>query len=123
MNMTLPVGLMNIFVLKDRVRENFADGLDGFRKTFPYCGDDDYLFKLGAMSGGDLQELVDDLARAGLDPEKDLAIAEGMHGPWQHSEGIAFRAEGDPDAYFRPWFAYAEKENNCDCTTALEDQP
>ena len=121
--MTLPVGLMNIFVLKDRVRERIADGLDGFRKTFPHCAEDEHLFKLGAMSGGDLQELVDALAKAGLDPEKDLAIAEGMHGPWQHSEGIAFRAEGDPDAYFRPWFAYAEKENNCDSCTSLEAQP
>ncbi len=122
--MTLPVGLMNIFVLKERVRERIADGLDGFRNTFPHCAEDEHLFKLGAMSGGDLQALVDKLAKAGLDPEKDLAIAEGMHGPWQHSEGIAFRADGAEDDCFRPCYAYAVgTENDHDSRTTLKAQP
>ena len=86
--MSLPVGLMNIFVLKSRVEADFVGGLEGFRDKLQCFAEDDFLFRMGAMSGQDFQEIMDELVAGGLDPDKDLAMAEGMYGPSQHTRAF-----------------------------------
>ncbi len=107
--MSLPVGLMSIFVLKSRVEARFAGGLQGFRETLQYFDEDDYLFRLGAMSGQDFQEVLDALIAGGLDPDQDVAMAEAMHGPTQQCPGIVFTRFA-PDNLIGGWVARAEAE-------------
>ncbi len=107
--MSLPVGLMNIFVLKSRVEARFVGGLEGFREQLQHYAEDDFLFRMGAMSGQDFQEILHKLSSGGLDPDQDLAMAEAMHGPTQHTPGIVFN-QFAPDALIGGWVARAEAE-------------
>lgn len=107
--MSLPVGLMNIFVLKSRVEARFVGGLEGFREQLQHYAEDDFLFRMGAMSGQDFAEIVDALVEGGLDPDKDLATAEGMHGPGQQCPGIIF-TDMSPESLIGGWVARAEAE-------------
>ena len=107
--MSLPVGLMNIFVLKSRVVSDFAGGLAGFRDKLQCFAEDEYLFRMGAMSGQGFQEILDELVAGGLDPDKDLAMAEGMYGPTLHAPGILF-SNYSPESLIGGWVARAEAE-------------
>ena len=107
--MSLPVGLMSIFVLKSRVEACFVGGLEGFRERLKYLDEDEFLFRLGAMSGQDFQGTLDALIAGGLDPDQDLAMAEAMHGPTQQCPGIVFK-QFAPGSLIGGWVARAEAE-------------
>lgn len=107
--MTLPVGLMSLFVRKDVVETQYENGAAGFRERYPSTREDEHLFSLGAMSGGDLQLLIDELREAGLDPAGQIAIAEAFSGPCERCPGIAFD-HVEPEALVGGWVARASCE-------------
>ena len=107
--MTITVGLMSLFVLKDDVEAQYPGGLEGFRRTYPFCGEDDHLVSLGSMCGGEMQEFIDALSVAGLHPHRQVAIAEAFGGPAEICPGIVFE-DLTPDNPFGGWIARAASE-------------
>lgn len=107
--MTITVGLMSLFVLRNDVEAQYPGGLKGFRKTYPFCGEDDYLVCLGSMRGGEMGEFIDELCAAGLYPHRQVAIAEAFGGPSEICPGIVFE-DLAPDKPFGGWIARASIE-------------
>jgi len=109
MIMTLTVGLMSLFVLKNDIEAQYPGGLEGFRNRYPFRAEDDYLVSLGSMSGGEMQEFIDELCAAGLHPDRQVAIAEAFGGPSEICPGIVFE-DLSPDNPFGGWIARAASE-------------
>ena len=107
--MTITVGLMSLFVLKKDIEVQYPGGLEGFRRTYPFCGEDDYLVSLGSMCGGEMQEFIDALSVAGLHPHRQVAIAEAFGGPAEICPGIVFE-DLAPENPFGGWIARAASE-------------
>ena len=107
--MTITVGLMSLFVLKSDIEAQYPGGLEGFGRAYPFHGEDDYLIVLGSMSGGEMQEFIDELRIAGLYPERQVAIAEAFGGPSEICPGIVFE-DLAPEDPFGGWIARAAIE-------------
>ena len=107
--MTIAVGLMSLFVLKSDIEAQYPGGLEGFRQAYPFHGEDDYLIVLGSMSGGEMQEFIDELRIAGIHPERQIAIAEAFGGPSEICPGIVFE-DLAPENPFGGWIARASSE-------------
>ena len=83
--MSIRIVFQMVVIKKSAVRKHYPDGEAGFRSTYPFAAEDRYLFGLGSMSGGELEEILQELTAAGFTaflperlPVNDAAIAFGQ---------------------------------------------
>ena len=58
--MSIRIVFQMVVIKKSAVRKHYPDGEAGFRSTYPFAAEDRYLFGLGSMSGGELEEILHD---------------------------------------------------------------
>jgi hypothetical protein len=63
--MSIRIVFQMVVIKKSAVRKHYPDGEAGFRSTYPFAAEDRYLFGLGSMSGGELEEILEELTAAG----------------------------------------------------------
>lgn len=104
--MTLPVGRMTLFVHKHTLEAKYPGGLDGFRTDHPERNEDDHLVSVGC---GSLRSCLRSVEHAGIDPEREVAIAAAADGPLRICRGIVLE-RADPSRT-RQWLARAAEDS------------
>lgn len=88
--MAIELRFLTALIRKDAVAASFPGGLAGFRRTHPEALEDESLFAIRSLSGGELNEALDDIAAAGLDLGACCAVGDMWGGPFTPCDGIAF---------------------------------
>lgn len=102
--MAIPVAILTAVIKKSEIEASYPGGLHQFLRDQPDASEDEHLFGVSFMSGGDLQEFIDSLGAKGVDVRVGLAIGEQFRGEWQSCEGIEFVAM-QPGKPFSRWEA------------------
>ncbi|GEC96891.1 hypothetical protein ZRA01_29640 [Zoogloea ramigera] len=101
--MSIRIVFQMVVIKKSAVRKHYPDGEAGFRTAYPFAAEDRYLFGLGSMSGGELEEILQELTAAGLDLPECAAIADCHQGAIEEHPDIRFeRVSNEP---FAQWSA------------------
>lgn len=93
--MSIRIVFQMVVIRKSAVRKLYPDGEAGFRSAYPFAAEDRYLFGLGSMSGGELDEILQELTAAGLDLPGCAAIADCHQGPIKAHSSILFKQFSD----------------------------
>jgi len=72
------------------VQAGYPGGVPGFRQDYPYAREDRNLLTITCMSSGELAEILDAIATAGLDLSSCCAVADVFTGPVLACPGIEF---------------------------------
>lgn len=101
--MSIRIVFQMVVIKKSAVRKHYPDGEAGFRSTYPFAAEDRYLFGLGSMSGGELDEILQELTAAGLDLPGCAAVANCHQGAIEEHPDIRF--ERVSNEHFSQWSA------------------
>jgi hypothetical protein len=104
--MALPIQFLTLVVDKTAIRSRYPGGLPQLAVDFGPFRQDDELVGFCAMSGGDVENILERLCERGLQLGRDMALGDMMHGELESCPGVRFiRSEG-PDP-FPCWSAEA----------------
>lgn len=107
--MSIRIVFQMVVIKKSAVRKHYPDGEAGFRTAYPFAAEDRYLFGLGSMSGGELEEILQELTAAGLDLPECAAIADCHQGAIEEHPDIRFeRVSNEP---FAQWSARLARDD------------
>lgn len=115
--MAIPLAFMCAVMTKRSIALNYPDGMPGFRRRYGQLREDQWLVALCAMSGGDLQFIVDELAKNGLHVGRHVAVGDMWGGPFETAPGINFAAQHSPNGATQ-WTAEIADED-----VTLENRP
>lgn len=101
--MSIRIAFQMVVIKKSAVRKHYPGGEAGFRNAYPFAAEDRYLFGLGSMSGGELDEILQELTAAGLDLPGCAAIADCHQGAIEGHPDIRF--ERVSNEFFSQWSA------------------
>ena len=101
--MSIRIVFQMVVIKKSAVRKHYPDGEAGFRNAYPFAAEDRYLFGIGSMSGGELEEILQELTAAGLDLPQCAAIADCHQGAIEKHPDIRF--ERVSNEFFSQWSA------------------
>lgn len=108
--MAIPLRFMCAVITKKAIAFHYPGGMPAFRARYcPVPHEDQWLIAFCAMSGGDLQLILDELAQNGLHVGRQVAVADMWAGPFEHARGIKFEAKTDRDGKVR-WVAEVADE-------------
>lgn len=93
--MSIRIAFQMVVIKKSAVRKHYPGGEAGFRNAYPFAAEDRYLFGLGSMSGGELDEILQELTAAGLDLPGCAAIADCHQGAIEGHPDIGFERVSD----------------------------
>jgi len=107
----IKISFFTVVMLASSLASAFREGVAGFDRRYPHAIKRLDLRALVFMSGGDLDEFLDELDALNLVVGRDLAVGEMRHGEWMAScPGIRFQNRGSPR--FSPWVAvYDDRES------------
>ncbi len=88
--MSVRVVFFSAIIKKSAVKHLYQGGLGQFKLDYPYAGEDNHLFIVASMSGGEFDEVVEDLNQKGLEPGNSFAIGEVGLGEIKHCPDILF---------------------------------
>ncbi len=95
--MSIPIKHMTAAIKKSAVHRDYPGGLEGFRRDFPFADEDFYLIAIRSMSGGELQEMLDCIGKAGLTLIDCCAVGAQFIGPIERHPHFEFASTpGDP---------------------------
>ncbi len=115
--MAIPLAFMCAVMTKRSIAHNYPDGMPGFRQRYGQLREDQWLVALCAMSGDDLQHIVDELTKHGLYVGRQVAVGDRWGGPFEEAPGINFVVQHSRDG--RPqWTAEIADED-----VTLENRP
>ena len=81
---------LTLAILWDTLSARYPGGLRGFFADNPHARVDGALVTVSAMSGGEIDEVLCELAAAGIDTDNEVAIGDQYGGPFQSCDGIEF---------------------------------
>jgi hypothetical protein len=115
--MAITLAFLCAWMTKRSIALNYPDGMQGFRRRYGRLREDQWLVALCAMSGGDLEFIVDELAKNDLHVGQHVAVGDRWGGPFEAAPGINFVARHARDG--RPqWTAEIADED-----VTLENRP
>jgi hypothetical protein len=98
---------ITLVMKKQSLNDTYPGGVRGFLDKFPYAQQDDRLVAVSAMSGGEIDEVLEHLEEVGFDVENGCAIGDQFGGPFKECPGIEFY-RSRPDRPMAPrWMAVA----------------
>lgn len=115
--MAISLTFLCAVMTKRSIALNYPDGMPGFRRRYGQLREDQWLVALCAMSGGDLQFIVDELATNGLHVGRHVAVGDMWGGPFDEAPGINFVAP-QPGKFSTQWMAEIADED-----VTLENRP
>ena len=86
------------------LQAGYPGGVPGFRQDHPYARADRHLLTITSMSSGELGEILDAIATAGLDLSACCAVADAFTGPVLACPRIELFSTRD-DCCDRGWMA------------------
>ena len=104
--MAIRLTFLTAVMRQDALEQHYPGGLAAFEARYAPSQRDTRLLALSAMSGAELQEILDDLAQQDVDVARFVAIGDLWGGPFQTVDGIAFANDASDDA-LPCWVAYA----------------
>ncbi len=97
--MSVELHFMTIVIRKDALAQHYPGGLPAFKHAFPSRREDDDLVGMCAMSGGEIGEMIEQLAAAGFDTDRHVAVGDMWAGPFQEVSGIVFAKAIQPNGF------------------------
>lgn len=94
---------ITIAVLRRTLDLAYPGGVRGFLAVNPHARQEGGLVTVSAMSGTDIDEVLRDLAGAGIDPDSEVAIGDQFGGPFQTCPGIEFYASRPDRPHAQRW--------------------
>ena len=91
--MSIQLKFMSAVVRKNVVESHYPGGCAAFESRHMLATEDDELYALFAMSGGELGERIDEIKASGFDADRFVAIGDMWHGPIRQAQGIRFHVE------------------------------
>lgn len=88
--MSVRVVFLSAIIKKSAVKRLYAGGSEQFKIDYPHAGEDKHLFIVACMSGGEFDELIEELISGGLDPDSSFAIGEVNQGEVKACSDIKF---------------------------------
>lgn len=102
--MSIPLRFMTAVIRKDAIATHYPGGLTLFQTMFNPAIEDECLYALCSMSGGELGEVVEKLGSTGFDTDRHVAIGDMWAGPFHAVPGIAFEVVPS-DSAMPQWLA------------------
>jgi hypothetical protein len=115
--MAITLTFLCAVMTKRSIAFNYPDGMPGFRRRYRQLREDQWLVALCAMSGGDLDFILDELAKNGLHVGRHVAVGDMWGGPFDEAPGINFVAKHPRDGLAQ-WTAEIADED-----VTLENRP
>lgn len=107
--MSVRVTSLSAIIKKSAVRKLYQGGEEQFRADFPYSAEDRHLFLVASMSGGEFDQILETLNKAGLDSKTSYALGEIHQGEIQSCPDILF--EKVSEGTFPRWDARLVRED------------
>ena len=104
--MSIKLSFLSAVIRKQDLASHFPGGLAAFQQIFHPAIEDDDLYALCSMSGGELGETIEKIAAAGFDSERMVAVGDMWSGPFNSVAGISFTSE-HTDGTMPVWYARA----------------
>lgn len=86
--MAIDIRFFTAVFTKAGIDAGYPGGLEGFRNDHPHAKEDKHLLALVAMSGGEINDLVDAIGAKGVDVDACCAVADMAYGPLRSCEAI-----------------------------------
>ncbi len=104
--MSIELRFLAAVVRKADIESHYPGGLPAFERHQVVAMEDDHLVALFAMSGSEIAERIDDIARRGFDTDRFIAMGDMWVGPVKHAAGIRFASD---ETLFPPvWYALSD---------------
>lgn len=100
---------ITVAVLRQTLEHAYPGGVRGFLAVNPHARTEGALVTVSAMSGGEIDEVLRELAAVGIDPDTEVAIGDQFGGPFQTCDGIEFYASRPDRPYSPRWVVTAVK--------------
>lgn len=91
--MSIQLKFMSAVVRKTDVKLHYPGGCTAFESEHLLGREDDELYALFSMSGGELGERIDEIKASGFDTDRFVAIGDMWHGPIKQAPCIRFYVE------------------------------
>ena len=91
--MAIELKFMTAVVRKTDIAIHYPGGRAAFEANHLLSKEDDKLYAIFAMSGGELGERIEELHSQGFDTDRFVAIGDFWNGPFKQVAGIKFYVE------------------------------
>ena len=103
--MPVPIDFVTVVIKKQALEECFPGGLKGFLQSRPNLPADEQLVGIPFMSGGEVEDFLNELQAVGINLQTSCAVGDMMLGAMLTCPGIEFCALAPNEPFSKQWQA------------------